>query len=146
MCFFIIELLRLRLYSEMLLNMTQTSRAAALAAMTEEYRAKFMKSMMEITMENGLATFKCPRCGWCQADEDKQEEDTEAKIGRDDAQPALVIGSRQGLTTIVSVPQCTSTGCVTQCCCIVPAHYHVRTMYHVRLYSVDQSQEPVAHP
>ena len=32
------------------------------------------------------------------------------------------------------------TGCVTQCRCIVPAHYHAQ------LYSVDQSREPVAHP
>ena len=53
-----------------------------------------------------------------------------------DAQPALVIG-RQGLTTI---HKCTRTGCVTQCRCIVPAHYHVQ------LHGVDQSQEPVAHP
>ena len=53
-----------------------------------------------------------------------------------DAQPALVIG-RQGYTTI---SLCTSTGCVTECRCIVPVHYHIR------LCSVDQSQEPVVHP
>ena len=57
-----------------------------------------------------------------------------AALGRA-VQPALI--GLQGLLT--TIPQCTSSGCVTQCRCIVPAHSHVQ------LNSVDQS-EPVAHP
>ena len=58
-----------------------------------------------------------------------------ARYGRD-AQSGPPIG-RQGFTII---PECATTGCVTERRCIVPAHYHVE------LYSGDQSQEPVAHP